>query len=185
MFVYFDCDECCCSAKIWSVVKKKNWFSLHVSPILCAHVSEYLFFCLFPPRLWDVQTSTHTQDGNNMTKILLHSFTKCCKHCCLYTRFQSYILYTHSVHCIIVIADCGPVTLIGKRGVVHFFFLRRQVRLFSLVFLKRSGRKTFSVLPDQNCRVVATLLQNVHASRVGMKKKVQSLLFVWFLFVLI
>lgn len=88
----------------------------------------------------------------------------------MYTQVSNHIyIYTHAVHCTIVIENCGPVTLMGKRGVVHFFFfVVSSVFLFSL--FRTLWEKKISVLPDQNCCTVATL-QNVHASHVGMKKK--------------
>lgn len=77
-------------------------------------------------------------------------------------------MYTHSVHCTIVIADCGPVTLIGKRGVVHFFSLFSAP--FFFLFLC-SWRKNVSVLPDQNCHVITTLSSECTRIPCGYEKK--------------
>lgn len=98
------------------------------------------------------------------------------------TRFQSYIyiyIYTHSVHCTIVIADCGPVTLMGKRGVVHFFSLRRQLRFCSVLFLSYvvGEKKCFCASGSKlSCCRNSFFRTYTHPMWVW-KKKVQSLLF--------
>lgn len=180
-FVYFDRNECCCSAKIWSVVIKNK-------PVFVACVARIVHACEWIPSFFLLdcemfkQAHIHTQDDGNKTKILLHSFTKCCKHCCLYTFPIIYIhiyIYTHSVHCTIVIADCGPVTLIGKRGVVHFFPLRRRLRFCSVLFFSYvvGEKKCFCASGSKlSCCRNSFFRTYTHPMWVW-KKKVQSLLF--------
>lgn len=91
--------------------------------------------------------------------MLLHSFTECCKHCCMYTpSFQSYIhaIYT-CCHC--ELCSCH---IDGKKWYCAFFFL------LSAPFV-HSGRNS-SVLPDQNyCRF--STKKSVHTRLCGVRKK--------------
>ncbi|KAK8759011.1 hypothetical protein V5799_003358 [Amblyomma americanum] len=91
--------------------------------------------------------------------MLLHSFTECCKRCCMYTTsFQSCIhaIYTY---CHRELRSCH---IDGKEWYCAFFFL-------SAPFV-HSGRN-ISVLPDQNyCRYLTK--KKVHTSPcVGFEKK--------------
>lgn len=186
-FVYFDRNECCCSAKIWSVVIKHK-------PVFVACVARIVRACEWIPSFFLLdcemfkQAHIHTQDDGNKTKILLHSFTECCKHCCLYTFPIIYIhiyIYTHSVHCTIVIADCGPVTLIGKRGVVHFFSLRRQLRFCSVLFFPYVvGEKKCFCASGSKLSCCRNSFFRTYTHPMWVWKKKSTKFIVWFFFVL-
>lgn len=121
----------------------KPRFSLHVSLGLCACVTDYLsfFFLLIDCEMFNKHTHIYTQDNKtDLACTVLQNVVNiaACTH-----KFPIIYIYTHAVHCTIVIENCGPVTLMGKRGVVHFFFLRRQLR-FSFFFVSYVvGEKNF------------------------------------------
>lgn len=152
------------------MVKPRFW--LHVSLGLCACVTDYLsfFFLLIDCEMFNKHTHIYTQDNKtDLACTVLQNVVNiaACTH--KFPIIYIYI-YTHAVHCTIVIENCGPVTLMGKRGVVHFFFFFVVSSVFLFSLFRTLWEKKISVLPDQNCSTVATL-QNVHTSHVGMKKK--------------
>lgn len=186
-FVYFDRNECCCSAKIWSVVIKNK-------PVFVACVARIVRACEWIPSFFLLdcemfkQAHIHTQDDGNKTKILLHSFTKCCKHCCLYTFPIIYIhIYIHTL-CTLYYCHCRlrSCHIDGETWCCAFFFPSSSAPfLFRSFFVVRSGRKKMFLCLRIKIVVLSQLfLQNVHSSHVGMKKKSTKFI-VWFFFVLI
>lgn len=165
-FDYFDRNECCCSAKIWSVVIKQTGFRC-MSLGSCEHVSEYRFVS---PRLWHVQTSTHIH------KMMVIRRKSCCTvlqnvvNIAACTRFQSYIyIYVHTL-CTLYYCHCRLRSCHIDRETWCCAFFSLFSAPFFFLFL-RSWRKNVSVLPDQNCHVITTLSSERTRIPCGYEKK--------------
>lgn len=116
---------------------------MHVSLGLCACVTDYLsfFFLLIDCEMFNKHTHIYTQDNKtDLACTVLQNVVNiaACTH-----KFPIIYIYTHAVHCTIVIENCGPVTLMGKRGVVHFFFSSSSAPFFFFLCFVRCGRKKF------------------------------------------
>lgn len=180
-FDYFDRNECCCSAKIWSVVIKQTGFRC-MSLGSCKHVSEYRFVS---PRLWHVQTSTHIH------KMMVIRRKSCCTvlqnvvNIAACTRFQSYIyIYVHTL-CTLYYCHCRLRSChIDRETWCCAFFFSLFSAPFFFFFSYVAGEKMFLCFRIKIVMLSQLFLQNVHASHVGMKKKSTKFI-VWFFFVLI
>lgn len=178
----FDCDECCCSAKIWSVVKPRFW--LHVSLGLCACVTDYLsfFFLLIDCEMFNKHTHIYTQDNKtDLACTVLQNVVNiaACTH-----KFPIIYIYIHTrctlYYCHWKLRSCH---IDGETWCCAFFFSSSSAPFFFFLCFVRCGRKKFLCF-----RIKIVLLSQLYRTYTHpmweWKKKVQSLLFVWLLFVL-
>lgn len=126
------------------------------------------FFSLFLIVRCSTSTHTYTHKTVNKTDLACTVLQNVVNIAACTHKFPIAYIHTHAVHCTIVIENCDPVTLIGKRGVVHFFFSSSATFFSSFCTL---WKKKISVLPDQNCCAVATLHTERTRIPCGSEKK--------------